>query len=152
MLLLELGTPNGNFLYCDGSTINRTTYNNLFSAIGITYGSGDGSTTFKIPDFRGMFLRGRGGNAATMGTKQAESLPDISGSWDGYEIGKGPSSGHGQNVTTGAFSVTDGSFSGSDGAGNNNAKLNFKASDSNSIYSGSHVTPVNYAVKFYIAY
>ena len=152
MLLLELGAPNGNFLYCNGTTVNRTTYNKLFNAIGTTYGSGDGSTTFNIPDFRGMFLRGNGSNANAIGVIQAESLPNIVGSWDGYEIGKGPSSGHGSNLTTGAFSVTDGSSSGSDGASNNNAKLNFKASDSNSIYSGSHVTPVNYAVKFYIAY
>ena len=40
--------PKG-FLLCNGATINRTTYANLFKAIGTTYGAGDGSTTFKIP-------------------------------------------------------------------------------------------------------
>ncbi len=44
-------TPD-NLLYCDGSAISRTTYSNLFSIIGITYGSGDGSTTFNLPDLR----------------------------------------------------------------------------------------------------
>lgn len=49
--------PTG-FLECDGSTISRTTYADLFAAIGTTYGSGDGSTTFKLPDLRGEFIRG----------------------------------------------------------------------------------------------
>jgi microcystin-dependent protein len=49
--------PEG-FLRCDGSSISRITYTKLFEAIGITYGSGDGSTTFNLPDYRGVFLRG----------------------------------------------------------------------------------------------
>lgn len=49
--------PKG-YLFCDGSAISRTTYKNLFLAIGTTYGVGDGSTTFNLPDCRGEFLRG----------------------------------------------------------------------------------------------
>lgn len=49
--------PSG-WLYCDGSAVSRTTYANLFSAIGTAHGSGDGSTTFNVPDYRGRFLRG----------------------------------------------------------------------------------------------
>lgn len=49
--------PNG-YLLCDGSAISRTTYANLFSAIGTAFGNGNGSTTFNIPDLRGVFLRG----------------------------------------------------------------------------------------------
>jgi len=48
--------PRG-FLFCDGSTVSRVTYADLFSAIGITWGSGDGSTTFNLPDLRGTFIR-----------------------------------------------------------------------------------------------
>lgn len=44
--------PNG-WLICDGSAVSRTTYADLFSVIGTTYGSGDGSTTFNIPDIQG---------------------------------------------------------------------------------------------------
>lgn len=50
-LILPYGgstAPEG-FLLCNGATINRTTYANLFKAIGTTYGVGDGSTTFRIP-------------------------------------------------------------------------------------------------------
>lgn len=40
------------WLICDGSAVSRTTYSQLFSAIGTTYGAGDGSTTFNLPDLR----------------------------------------------------------------------------------------------------
>jgi hypothetical protein len=51
--------PTG-YLLCDGSAVNRTTYNFLFNVISTTYGSGDGSTTFNIPDLRGAVPRGAG--------------------------------------------------------------------------------------------
>lgn len=49
--------PTG-FLACDGATLDRTTYADLFSAIGTTWGAGDGATTFTIPDLRNRFIRG----------------------------------------------------------------------------------------------
>ena len=51
--------PNG-WLLCDGSAMSRTTYAALFSAIGTTYGTGDGSTTFNLPDIRGRTAVGAG--------------------------------------------------------------------------------------------
>jgi len=44
--------PEG-WLLCDGSAVSRTTYSDLFKAIGTAYGEGDGSTTFNLPDMRG---------------------------------------------------------------------------------------------------
>jgi len=55
--------PNG-WLLCDGSAVNRTVYAQLYSVVGISSGSGDGSTTFNIPDLRGRFLRGVSGLSA----------------------------------------------------------------------------------------
>ena len=49
--------PSG-YLKANGAAISRTTYSALFAAIGTTYGVGDGSTTFKLPDLRGEFIRG----------------------------------------------------------------------------------------------
>lgn len=49
--------PTG-WLLCDGSAVSRTTYAALFSVISTTWGIGDGSTTFNVPDLRGQFLRG----------------------------------------------------------------------------------------------
>lgn len=53
-----LPTPPAKYLECDGSNVSRTTYAALFALLGTYYGAGDGSTTFTLPDFRGVFLRG----------------------------------------------------------------------------------------------
>jgi microcystin-dependent protein len=49
--------PTG-WLECNGAAISRNTYANLFAVIGTTYGAGDGSITFNVPDLRGEFVRG----------------------------------------------------------------------------------------------
>ena len=56
-------TPSG-WLECDGSAISRTTYAALFAALSTDFGSGDGSSTFNIPDVRGRFLAGTGTNVS----------------------------------------------------------------------------------------
>jgi microcystin-dependent protein len=53
--------PTG-WLGCDGSAVSRTTYANLFTAIGTTWGVGDGATTFNLPDFRRRVAVGSGGS------------------------------------------------------------------------------------------
>ncbi|MBL4763522.1 MAG: tail fiber protein [Gammaproteobacteria bacterium] len=58
IIAVPTSTVPDNYLLADGSAINRTTYADLFVEIGTLYGSGDGSTTFNIPDYRGEFLRG----------------------------------------------------------------------------------------------
>ena len=52
------GLPTG-WLYCSGQEVSRDTYPQLYALLGDTYGSGDGSTTFNLPDYRGEFLRGQ---------------------------------------------------------------------------------------------
>lgn len=49
--------PSG-YLKCNGAAVSRTTYADLFTIIGTTWGAGDGSTTFNVPDLRGEFVRG----------------------------------------------------------------------------------------------
>lgn len=53
------------FLLCQGQNVSRTTYAALFAAIGTTFGSGDGSTTFTLPDLRGRTVAGLDPGAAT---------------------------------------------------------------------------------------
>ena len=60
-----------NWLMCDGSAVSRTTYSKLFQIIGTTYGTGDGSTTFNLPDFRGRTAIGSGTGTATDATAHA---------------------------------------------------------------------------------
>jgi len=54
--------PSG-YLLCDGTAYSRTTFSTLFGVISSNFGNGDGSTTFNVPDFRGMFLRGVNGTS-----------------------------------------------------------------------------------------
>jgi len=53
-----MSTAPAGFLKANGAAVSRTTYAALFTAIGTTYGTGDGSTTFNLPDLRGEFPRG----------------------------------------------------------------------------------------------
>ena len=74
----SLTLPKG-FLLCDGSAVSRTTYDDLFAAIGTTYGIGDGETTFNLPNLNnGKFLEG----ASTAGTSKNAGLPNIVGTID----------------------------------------------------------------------
>lgn len=74
--------PQG-YLLCDGSAVSRTTYADLFSVLGTTFGSGDGSTTFNIPNLGGRVplctssshALGTTGGASTV-TLQTANLPE----------------------------------------------------------------------------
>ena len=65
--------PNG-YLLCDGSTVSRSTYSNLYAVLGTKYGAGDGTTTFSIPNLIGKFPEG----GSTAGTYKDAGLPDHS--------------------------------------------------------------------------
>lgn len=67
------------WLFCDGRAISRQTFEELFLVIGTTFGAGDGSTTFNIPDFRGRFPVGVG--AIATGDSSAETY------WGGATAG-----------------------------------------------------------------
>ena len=56
-MIVSDSVPNG-YLMCDGAAVDRATYADLFAIIGTTYGNGDGSTTFNVPDLRNLFIRG----------------------------------------------------------------------------------------------
>lgn len=68
--------PTG-FILCDGSAVSRSTYSALFQAISTTWGVGDGTTTFNVPDLRGAFLRGSGAglnpSPRTVGTYETDA-------------------------------------------------------------------------------
>lgn len=47
------------YLLCDGAAVSRTTYADLFAVMGTSHGAGNGTTTFNLPDLRGLFIRGQ---------------------------------------------------------------------------------------------
>lgn len=67
--------PTG-WLYCNGQAINRTTYSVLFEVIGTSFGAGDGSTTFNLPDLRGRFPLGVGNGSAAGHTNHTLNQKD----------------------------------------------------------------------------
>lgn len=93
--------PTG-WLKANGQLVSRTTYAALFAAIGTTYGAGDGSTTFALPDLRGEFIRGwddgREVDAGrVLGSWQADELRSHAHSYTvwGYDGSAGPGGGDG---------------------------------------------------------
>ena len=65
--------PSG-FLECDGSAVSRTTYATLFGIVGTTYGVGDGSTTFNVPDLADNVPVGKSNNKALASTGGANTV------------------------------------------------------------------------------
>ena len=74
--------PSG-FLLCYGQAVSRTTYALLFAAISTTYGVGDGSTTFNLPDVRGRVVAGKD----NMGGSSADRLTNQTGGLNGDTLG-----------------------------------------------------------------
>jgi microcystin-dependent protein len=60
ILSFAAATAPSGYLVCDGSAVSRTSYSDLFNVLGTTWGVGDGSTTFNIPDLRGRSQIGSG--------------------------------------------------------------------------------------------
>ena len=97
------------WLKANGAAVSRTAYAALFAAIGTTYGAGDGSTTFNLPDLRGEFMRGwddgRGiDHGRAFGSAQGDAIRNITGSLD-----VGTNSGHqlfDVATTTGALAIS----------------------------------------------
>lgn len=111
--------PSG-WLLCYGQTVSRSTYASLFAAIGTTYGVGDGSTTFALPDLRGRVVAGQddmGGTSANRLTGQTNGVDgDILGSAGGAEThtlteAQMPSHTHNVGLNLNAVNVAQGATS-----------------------------------------
>jgi microcystin-dependent protein len=66
-------TPPGGYLLCDGTAVSRSAYAALFSIISTTYGAGDGSSTFNLPNFQGRFALGAQGTTYPMASTGGEA-------------------------------------------------------------------------------
>ena len=99
--------PTG-FLFCDGSSVSRSTYAALFAVIGTEYGTPDDSSTFKLPDLRGRVVAGKD----DMGGSSANRLTDQSGGLNGDTLG-GTGGSETHTLTTAQLASHTHSFSGS---------------------------------------
>lgn len=139
--------PKG-FLLCDGRAVSREDYKRLFDLIGTTYGEGDKSTTFNVPDFRDRTIWG----ATAAGEKIEAGLPNITGAFQAMQF-VGSVSASGAFKTVGSGTVHNGSSHtyGSGTAG----KVSFDASrmSKETLYGkSSTVQPPAYKVMMCIKY
>lgn len=103
------------YLVCDGSAISRSDYPALFVALGsgTQHGTGDGSTTFNLPDYRGRFMRGVDGTAGRDPDKATRTHPitgvTVGGVVGGVQNDENKLHGHGgpHNITGNPDGATD---------------------------------------------
>ena len=131
------------YLLCNGAEVSRTTYKALFAIIGTTFGAGDGSTSFNLPDFRKKTFWGADGNLMTV---ISAGLPNITGTITG--VG---------NMAfysgSGAFALTGSRTWWASGDQHQNGDMSFNASRSSSIYGASTtVQPPAIGVNIFIKY
>lgn len=120
-------TPPEGYLVCNGANVSRETYADLFAVIGTTFGSGDGSTTFALPNLIDKFTQG----STTVGTVKSAGLPNITGN-----LGS-PNTRDNIFTTNGAFTQSTAKWSVSGDIALFFYTTTFDASRSNSIYGNS---------------
>lgn len=114
---LSATIPTG-WLLCNGQAISRTTYADLFALIGTTWGAGDGSTTFNVPDFRDRALVGASGTKALGTYGGAASVVLNTGQLPSHSHGvNDPGHSHTVSMDPGSVDVSPGSGFGVKGLG-----------------------------------
>ena len=141
------------WLICNGLAVSRTDYKNLFEVIGTTYGAGDGSTTFNLPNLQNRFPEGAGTNA--LGTYLSSALPSLP-SFSTASAGAHTHTVNGSRTT--GYYVPNGSYYGKDETSvqttsSNGSHTHTINVGSSSIYGQSSVVQpeavvVNYIIKF----
>ena len=135
--------PSG-YLHTNGDLVSRTQYARLFAAIGTTFGEGDGTTTFELPDFRGSVLKGAGApNSAPIGQLQGDAIRNITGSFATFGV-------RSDSEASGSFSKTPNSQSVAQVVGGVSSRIIFNASGSVPTANENRVK--NYSVYLFIKY
>lgn len=122
-------TPPAGYLKADGVAVGRETYPELYTAIGTTFGEGDGSTTFNLPDLMDRFAQG----SNTPGQKIEAGLPNITGEINIDNTLAGMSHYEGA-----LYPVNSSGYKNSQISNNNGTPVAFDASRSNPIYGASN--------------
>lgn len=118
------------YRFCDGFNLSRTTYAKLFAVIGTSWGNGDGSTTFHIPDLRGRFLRGRDAGAGRDPNAATRAASNTGGS-----------SGDNVGSVQGQATRKNGLSAGSNTVGNH-SHFTAYPQDSSAYYGNSTIRPM----------
>ncbi len=133
--------PSG-FLNCNGAAVSRTTYATLFSVIGTNYGSGDGSTTFNVPDLTDRTAVGKSptkSQFSTGGANTVTSEGSVSGSTGNTSLDTPTIASHNHPMTVSVTSVSGSKRA----AGSTPAALPGNRTSGNAGSSGAHSHPAS---------
>lgn len=145
----------GGWLKANGALVSRTTYAALFSAIGTTFGAGDGSTTFALPDLRGEFIRGWDDGKGTdsgrvFGSAQLDAMQQITGTFDILDSTSDASIVQGDagafTRTANAGAVTGQGFLTRTADSRNTDRVSFDSADSTDARTSTETRPRNIAL------
>ena len=135
----DMQNPDGtyNWLECNGQSISQTVYPELFAVIGA-----------KVPDYRGLFLRGQGGNSEALGTVQNYAMPETYGK--GWFVGGLVGTGGVQSMGDGkTFSVKN-TWCCYGGGGSSWPGATFEFNVAGDTPVANELRPINTAVRYFI--
>ena len=130
------------FLLCNGAEISRTTYARLFSVLGTTWGAGNGSTTFNLPNVNDRCLEGTT-NTANVGKYLEAGLPDITGKYSTADRG---THANAESAIQSILTENTAKFCAQVQATPPSNGFTFAARLSNAIYSSSTVQPLAFQI------
>ena len=127
--------PSGNYLECNGQAVDSSKYPKLYALM------------HNVPDYRGVFLRGLGGNSAALGELQGDAIRNITGYFGLEALVTGTS---GYHPVGGVFNVVSGinNHIGSDMIHSGSSQINFDASFV--VPTANENRPINKAVRYFI--
>ena len=131
--------PSDNYLECNGQVVDSTKYPKLYALM------------HNVPDYRGMFLRGLGGNSASLGITQGDAIRNITGTFGRVDDQMGKNAdGSSGGITNGAFYLTSnpGWDWESKNGNNSSSMLHFEAS--RVVPTAEENRPINKAVRYFI--
>ena len=149
-------TPPSGYLECNGAAVSRSTYATLFSAISTTWGVGDGSSTFNLPDLRGQFVRGWDNSAGVDSGRSFASSQTDQNKQHTHSV-TDPGHQHTTSITNHKVFPGDGSTSISYGGAGSYPATTFTMSDATTGISlanqgGTEVRVKNYALMYVIKF
>tara|TARA_R100000655_G_scaffold72492_1_gene111013 strand:- start:1800 stop:2756 length:957 start_codon:yes stop_codon:yes gene_type:complete len=167
VLSFAANTPPSGFLECNGANVSRSTYASLFSTVGTSFGIGDGSSTFGLPDLRGQFVRGWVSNGSvdsgrTFGSTQTDQNKNHTHTTDSHNLTGSVSVlsatlAQNPGTATGVFSkgTTQAAVGAPSGGSGSASALDFSGAHTHTVSSsggGAENRPTNVALMYVIKF
>ena len=122
MMWATSSAPSG-WLLCNGAAVSRSTYSGLYAVVGTTFGSGDGSTTFNLPDYRDRMPIGAGTTYSANSSGGSKDAIVVSHTHTATDSGHSHTYGSAQGITGGPYTAAQGTNTGAFSTSTGNANI-----------------------------